>query len=226
MYFSKIWLHFSAANELMFLNPTTHFHINVSWEWTYGGYHEGHTTKINQNMCGIMYYAMLYSMSGRQKVLGFYSQLYTASLAHMWLLNYLSSFVKNVIIVKNNTSAIGKTCPSVVLYCFLKYLRECQFFKEIVIFQKSDPFFVLFQTARTLLISTLHWEAMLFWKCLYPYFNFKWLFDVATEVKILLWHTYRKIPFRLGDAHMISPRVFKHSMQLTHLCVNESTTFY
>ena len=31
---------------------------------------------------------------------------------------------------------------------------------------------------------------MLFWKCLYPYFNFKWLFDVATEFKILLWHTY------------------------------------
>ena len=77
-----------------------------------------------------------------------------------------------------------------MLYCFLKYLRECQFFKEIVIFQISDPFFVLFQTARTLLISTLHWKAMLFWKCLYPYFNFKWLFDVATEVKILLWHTY------------------------------------
>ena len=108
----------------------------------------------------------------------------------MWLLNNLSSFVKNVIIVKHNTSAIGKICPSVVLYCFLKYLRECQFFKEIVIFQKSDPFFVLFQTARTLLILTLHWKAMLFWKCLYPYFNFKWLFDVATEVKILLWHTY------------------------------------
>ena len=108
----------------------------------------------------------------------------------MWLLNNLSSFVKNVIIVKHNTSAIGKTCPSVVLYCFLKYLRECQFFKEIVIFQKSDPFFVLFQTAITLLILILHWKAMLFWKCLYPYFNFKWLFDVATEVKILLWHTY------------------------------------
>ena len=108
----------------------------------------------------------------------------------MWLLNNLSSFVKNVIIVKHNTSAIGKTGPSVVLYCFLKYLRECQFFKEIVIFQKSDQFFVLFQTARTLLILTLHWKAMLFWKCLYPYFNFKWVFDVATEVKILLWHTY------------------------------------
>ena len=172
------------------LNPTTHFPINVSWEWTYDGYHKGHKTKINQNMCGIMYYAMLYSMSGRQKVLGFYSYLYTVTLAHMWLLNNLSSFVKNVIIVKHNTSAIGKTCPSVVLYCFLKYLRECQFFKEIVIFQKSDPFFVLFQTARTLLILTLHWKAILFWKCLYPYFNFKWLFDVATEVKILLWHTF------------------------------------
>ena len=112
-------------------------------------------------------------MSGRQKVLGFYSYLYTVTLAHMWLLNNLSSFVKNVIIVKHNTSAIGKTCPSVVLYCFLKYLRECQFFKEIVIFQKSDPFFVLFQTDRTLLILTLHWKAMLFGKCLYPYFNFK-----------------------------------------------------
>ena len=176
----------------MFLNPTTHFLINVSAEWTYDGYHKGHKTKINQNMCGIMYYAMLYSMSGRQKVLGFYSYLYTVTLAHMWLLNNQSSFVKNVIIVKHNTSAIGKTCPSVVLYCFLKYLRECQFFKEIVIFQKSDPFFVFFQTARTLLILTLHWNSMLFWKCLYPYFNFKWLFDVATEVKILLWHTYLK----------------------------------
>ena len=172
----------------MFLNPTHHFHINVSWR--YDGYHKGHKTKINQNMYGIMYYAMLHSMSGRQKVLGFYSYLYTVTLAHMWLLNNLSSLVKNVIIVKNNTSAIGKTCPSVVLYFFLKYLRECKFFKEIVIFQKSDPFFVLFQTARTLLILTLHWKAMLFWKCIYPYFNFKWLFDVATEVNILLWHTY------------------------------------
>ena len=171
----------------MFLNTTTHFHIDVSWEWTYDGYHKEHKTKIYQNMCGIMYYAMLYSISGRQKVLGFYSYLYTVTLAHMWLLNNLSSVVKNVIIVKHNTSAIGKTCPSVVFYCFLKYLRECQ---EIVIFQKSYPFFVLFQTARTLLILTLHWKALLFWKCLYPYFNFKWLFDVATEVKILLWHTY------------------------------------
>ena len=79
-------------------------------------------------------------MSGRQKVLGFYSDLYTVTLAHTWLLNNLSSFVKNVIIVKHNISAFGKTCPSVVLYRFLKYLRECQFFKEIVIFQKSDPF--------------------------------------------------------------------------------------
>ena len=79
-----------------------------------------------------------------------------------------------------------------MLYCFLKYLRECQFFKEIVIFQKSDPFFVLFQTAITLLILTLHWKAMLFWKCLYPYFNFKWLFHVTTEVKISLWHTFLK----------------------------------
>ena len=85
----------------------------------------------------------------------------------MWLLNNLSSFVLNAIIVKHNTSAIGKTCPSVMLYCILKYLRECQFFKEIVIFQKSDPLFVLFQTAITLLISTLHWKAMLYWKCLY-----------------------------------------------------------
>ena len=122
----------------MFLNPTTHFHINVSWEWTHDGYHKGHKTKINQNMCGIMYYAM----SGRQKVLDFYSYLYTVNLAHMWLLNNLSSFVKNVIIVKHNTSAIGKTCPSVVLYCLLKYLREYPFFKEIAIFQKSDPFFL------------------------------------------------------------------------------------
>ena len=173
----------------MFLNPTTHFHINVSWEWTYDGYHKGHKTKINQNMFGIMYYAMLYSISGRQKVLGFYNYLHTVTLAHMWLLNNLSYFVKNVIIVKHNT-AIGKTCPSVVLYCFLNYLRGCRFFKEIVIFQKSDPFFVLFQTAITFLILTSHWKAMLFWKCLYPYFNFKWLFDVATEVEILLWHTY------------------------------------
>ena len=136
-------LNFSAANELMFLNPTTHFHINISWEWTYDGYHKGHTTKINRNMCGIMCYAILYSMSGRQKVLGFYSYLYTVTLAHMWLLNYLSFFVKNVIIVKHNTWAIGKTCPSVMLYCFLKYFRECQFFKKIVIFQKYDPFFCL-----------------------------------------------------------------------------------
>ena len=141
-------------------------------------------------MCGIMYYAMLYTMSSRQKVLGFYSYLYIVTLAHIWLLHNLSSFVKNVIIVKHNTSAIGKTCPSVVLYWFLKYLRESQFFKEIVIFQKSDPFFVLLQTARTLLILPLHWKAMLFWKCLYPYFNFKWLFCVATEIRILLWHTY------------------------------------
>ena len=123
----------------------------------------------------------------------FYSYLYTVTLAHMWLLNNLSSFVENNIIVKHITSAIGKTCPSVVLYCFLKYLRECLFFKEIVIFQKSDPFFVLFQTARTLLILTLHWKAKLFWKCLYPYCNFKWVFDVATEVKILLWHTYSSV---------------------------------
>ena len=177
----------------MFSNPTTHFHINVSWEWTYDGYHKGHKTKINQNMCGIMYYAMLYSISGRQNVLGFYNYLHTVTLAHMWLLNNLSSFVKNVIIVKHNTSAIGKTCPSVVLYCFLNYLRKCRFFKEIVIFQKSDPFFVLFQTAITFIILISHWKAMLFWKCLYPYFNFKWLFDVATEVKILLWHTYLKV---------------------------------
>ena len=180
----------SGANELMFLTPTTYFHMYISWEWTYDGYHKGHKTKMNQNMCGIMYYAMLYPISGRLKVLGFYSYLYTVTLAYMWLLNNLPSFVKNVIIVKHNTSAIGKTCPNVVLYCFLKYMRECQFFKEIVIFQKSDPFFVLFQTAITLLILTLHWKAMLFWKCLYPYFNFKWLFAVATEWKILLWHTY------------------------------------
>ena len=119
----------------------------------------------------------------------------------MWLLNNMSSFVKNVIILKHNTSAFDKTCPSVVLYCFLKYLRECQFFKEIVIFQKSDPFFVLFQTTRTLLILTLHWKAMLFWKCLYPYFNFKWLFDVATEVKILLWHTYYMLPIIYCQYH-------------------------
>ena len=99
-------------------------------------------------MCGIMYYAMLHSMSGRQKVLFFYSNLYTVTFAHMWLLNNLSSFVKNVIIVKHNTSAIGKICPSVVLYCFLKYLRECQFFKEIVIFQKSDPFFCLISNSQ------------------------------------------------------------------------------
>ena len=62
---------------------------------------------------------MYYSMSGRQKVLGFCRYLYTVTLAHMWLLNNLSSFVKNVIIVKHNTSTIGKTCPSVVLYYFL-----------------------------------------------------------------------------------------------------------
>ena len=82
---------------------------------------------------------------------------------------------------------------------------ECQFFKEIVIFPKSDPFFVLFQTARTLLILTLHWKAMLFWKCLYPYFNFKWLFNVATEVKILLWHTYCQV---LGPVDMSDNREF------------------
>ena len=91
----------------------------------------------------------------------------------MWLLNNLSSFDKNVIIVKHNTAAIGKTFPSVVLYCFLKYLRECQFFKEIGLFSKKyDRFFVLFQTAKTLLILILRWKAMLFLKCLYPYFNF------------------------------------------------------
>ena len=183
MYFSKISLNSIGGKWVNVLTPTIHFHIIVSWEWTYDGYHKGHKTKINQNMCGIVYYAMLYSISGRQKVLDFHSYLYTVTLAHMWLLNNLSSVVKNVIIVKHNTSAIGKTCPSVVLYCFLKYLRECQFFKEIVIFQKSDPFFVLFQIARTLLILTLHCKAMLFWKCLYPYFNFKWLFGVTTEVK-------------------------------------------
>ena len=92
----------------------------------------------------IMYYAMVYSMSGRQKVLGFYSYLYTVTLAHMRLINNMSSFVKNVIMVKHNTSAIGETCPSVV-YCFLKYLREWQFFKEIVIFQRSDPFLSYFK---------------------------------------------------------------------------------
>ena len=148
---------------------------------------------------------MIYSMSGRQKVLGFYTYLYTVTLAHKWLLNNLSSFVKNVIIVKHNTSAIGKTCPSVMLYCFLKYLRECQFFKEIVIFQKSYPFFVIFQTAITLLILTLHWKAMLLWKCLYPYFNIKWLFDVATEVKILLWHTYLQLIFVKARLHSRAP---------------------
>ena len=164
MYFSKISFNFSAANELMFLNPTTHFHIDVSWEWTYDGYHKGHTTKINQNMCGIMYYAMLYSMSGRQKVLGFYSYIYTVTLAHMRLLNYLSSFVKNIIIVKHNTSAIGKTCPpkcSVVL--FSEVLKGVSVFQRNCFFlQKSDPFLVLFQTARTLLILTLLWKAMCF----------------------------------------------------------------
>ena len=61
----------SGANELMFLNPTTNFHYDVSWEWTYDGYHKGHKTKINQNMCGAMHYAMLYSISGRQKVFFF-----------------------------------------------------------------------------------------------------------------------------------------------------------
>ena len=206
----------------MFLNPTTHFLINVSWEWMYDEYHKGHKTKINQNMCGIMYYAMLYSMSDRQKVLGFYSYLYTVTLAHMWLLNNLSSFVKNVIIVKHNTSAIGKTCPSVGLYCFLKYLRECQFFKEVVIFQKSDPFFVIFQTARTLLILTLHWKAMLFWKCLYPYLNFKWLFYVATEIKILLWHTYFKLFMATtGDVWIIlSFRIWDYVLHVDHVwCV-------
>ena len=145
----------------------------------------------------------------------FYNHLHTVTLAHMWLLNNLSSFVKNVIIVKHNTSAFGKTCPSVVLYCFLKYLRECQFFKEIVIFQKFDPFFVLFQTAITLLILTLHWKATLFLKCLYPYFNFKWSFDVATEVKILLWHTYKwDLLLALGwfrHCHMIN-----HVSQWSH----------
>ena len=28
---------------------------------------------MNQNLCGIVYYAMLYPISGRLKVLGFYS---------------------------------------------------------------------------------------------------------------------------------------------------------
>ena len=71
------------------LNPATHFHINVSWECTYDGYYKGHKKQINQNMCGIMYYAMFYSISGRQKWLGFYSYLYTVTLAHMRLLNNL-----------------------------------------------------------------------------------------------------------------------------------------
>ena len=97
----------------------------------YDGYHKEHKNKINQNMCGIMYHAMLYSISGRQKVLGYYSYLYTVTLAHMWLLNNLSSVVKNGIIVKYNTSAIGKTCPSIELYCFLKCLRECQFSNKL-----------------------------------------------------------------------------------------------
>ena len=123
----------------MFLNPTTHFLISVSWGWKYDGYYKGHKTKIN---------------------------LYTVTLAHMWLLNnhLFSSFVKNVIIVKHNTSAIGETCPSVVLYCFLKYLRECQFVKKKCYFKKIWSVFCLFQTARTLLILTLHWKAMMLWK--------------------------------------------------------------
>ena len=131
----------------MFLNPTTHFHINVSWEWTYDGYHKGHKTNTIR-ICVELCFMRCYAISGRQKVLGFYNYLYTVTFAHMWLLNNLSYFVNNVIIVKHNTSAIGKTCPSVVLYCFFKYLRECQFFKEIVIFQKSDPFFVLFKKSQ------------------------------------------------------------------------------
>ena len=133
---------------------------------------------------------MLYSISGRQKVLGFYSYLYTVTLAHMWLLNNLSSVLKNVIIVKHNTSAIGKTCSSVVLYCFLKYLRECQFFKEIVIFQKSYPVFCLISNSQNFVNINITLESNVVLECLYPYFNFKWLFDVATKVKILLWHTY------------------------------------
>ena len=48
---------------------------------------------MNQSLCGIMYYAMLYPISGRLKVLGLYSYLYTVTLAYMWLLNNLSSFV-------------------------------------------------------------------------------------------------------------------------------------
>ena len=129
----------------MFLNPTTYFLINVSQEWTYDGYHKGHKTKINQNMCGIMYYAMLYSMSGRQKVLGFYSYLYTVTLAHVWLLNNLSSFVKNVIIVKHNTSAIGKTC-SVVL--FSEVLKGVSIFQRNCYFPKIWPVFCLISNSQ------------------------------------------------------------------------------
>ena len=183
----------------MFLNPTTHFLINVSLEWTYDGYLKDIKPK-SIRICVELWIMRCYIQCqvGRKC---FYSYLYTVTLAHMWLLNNLSSFVKNGIIANHNTSAIGKTCPSVVLYFFLKYLRECQFFKEIVIFQTSDPFFVLFQTASWYQHYT--GKQCFFSKCLYPYFNFKWLFDVATEVKILLWHTYCYCPAKQGYCGVI-----------------------
>ena len=89
--------------------------------------------RICVELCIMRYY--IQCQVGRECCF-FYSYLYTVTLAHMRLLNNLSSSVKNVIIVKHNTSAIAKTCPNVVLYCFLKYLRECQFFERNCYFPK------------------------------------------------------------------------------------------
>ena len=36
----------------------------------------------------------------------------------------------------NNTSVIAKTCPGVMVSCFVKYVRKSQFFNKIVIFRK------------------------------------------------------------------------------------------
>ena len=48
----------SGAKEFIILNSTTHCYINVSWEWMYDGYPKAHKTKINQNMCWIIYYVI------------------------------------------------------------------------------------------------------------------------------------------------------------------------
>ena len=79
-----------------------------------------------------------------------------------------------------------------MMFCFVKYARGCQFSNEIGIFRKWISFFALFQLPITSFLLTLQRKTMLFLKYLYQYFNFKWLFDVANEIKFLAWHTYMK----------------------------------